>query len=120
MNTINFQNHVRDTFERQVPFDSMPVSTKIEHGIIGIASEAGELLQVLRKGGYETLNYEVSIDQVVGELGDVLRYCAVLLNSLGLTFEEVFSSNAHKIDLRTSAQNPMKYLVNNPPEDWDR
>ena len=121
MNTHTFQAHVQDTFGMPpAKYSCVVQPSTIEHGVVGIASEAGELLQILRKSGYE--GQQLSIDEVVEELGDVLRYCAVLLNSLDLTFEEVFSANACKIDSRRQPTNisAMRALVENPPGDYDK
>jgi NTP pyrophosphatase (non-canonical NTP hydrolase) len=68
------------------------------HGILGKATEGGELLQALLEtiGNGQPLNY-LNVEE---EIGDSLWYDALLLRTLGRTFEEVQRSNIAKLRKR--------------------
>jgi NTP pyrophosphatase (non-canonical NTP hydrolase) len=70
----------------------------ILHGAIGISTEAGELLDAIKKHIF----YGKKIDEVnlLEEIGDVFWYCGVLLYNLGYSFEEVQEKNILKLRLR--------------------
>jgi len=68
------------------------------HAILGIATEAGELLEALNAGmfgddGFDLIN-------VAEELGDVFWYQAILANSAGLSFEKLQQQNIDKLRAR--------------------
>jgi len=68
------------------------------HGAIGLATEAGELLDVLKRAVY----YGQPIDRtnLIEELGDLEWYMAVLRDALGVTQEEVQERNIAKLRAR--------------------
>lgn len=70
----------------------------ILHGGIGICTEAGELLDAMKK----CLFYGKDLDLVnlKEELGDLLWYVAVIMRQVGFTFEEVFDVNIAKLRAR--------------------
>jgi len=71
----------------------------IIHGLIGAATEVGELLEVLQA---VLFNQPTSIDEVniKEEVGDVFWYFALLASSLGFTFEEAQEANIAKLRAR--------------------
>ena len=69
----------------------------IFHGILGIATEAGELLETLA-GFLQGKDWDsVNLRE---EIGDVFWYCALIMKRLGLTFDDVCSTNIHKLAKR--------------------
>jgi len=79
--------------------EKLPVNGEfVIHGIIGVATEAGELLETLTK----TMIGEQGLDRVniIEELGDVFWYMAMICISLGVSFEEVMDLNIEKLKLR--------------------
>lgn len=70
----------------------------LEHGIIGLVTEAGELLDALKKAKF----YGKSLDgiNVQEELGDIMWYLALAADSLDLTLEEIMDSNIRKLKKR--------------------
>lgn len=78
------------------------VPTDIIHGIIGKATEAGELLEAL----FDTTIYNKDLDIVnIGEeIGDGLWYDAILLDAIGSTFANVQKINIDKLRHRYPAK----------------
>lgn len=72
--------------------------TDVVHGIIGAATESGELLEAL----YATLfnHKELDIVNVFEEVGDLQWYEAMLLRKAGRTFDDVQRNNIAKLRKR--------------------
>jgi hypothetical protein len=71
--------------------------TDIVHGIIGAATEAGELLEALYAKLYD--HKELDLVNVFEEVGDSTWYLA-LLRKAGRTFDDVFRNNIDKLRKR--------------------
>lgn len=77
---------------------AMSQGIDVLHAILGIATEAGELLEALNIGmfgddGFDLIN-------VAEELGDVFWYQAILADSAGLSFEKLQQQNIDKLRAR--------------------
>jgi NTP pyrophosphatase (non-canonical NTP hydrolase) len=71
---------------------------RLIHGIVGVATEACEMLELLFKVVVERKPYDaVNLNE---ECGDVLWYLACCLNANGATFEEVQRQNIAKLRKR--------------------
>jgi NTP pyrophosphatase (non-canonical NTP hydrolase) len=68
------------------------------HWVLGIAGEAGELIDPIKKCVF--YNKELDIGNVQEELGDILYYTIALINELGLDPEYVMSDVIYKLQLR--------------------
>lgn len=68
------------------------------HATMGISTEAGELLDVMKK----YLAYGRIIDRVniAEEIGDVLWYVAIILRELEMSFEDAMQMNINKLEKR--------------------
>jgi len=68
------------------------------HGAIGISTEAGEILDAVKKHVF----YGKPIDPInmKEELGDVLWYMALIAEHCGFTFDEAMQSNVSKLQKR--------------------
>lgn len=71
----------------------MNTDPRVAHAVIGIATEAGELLDSVRHGSIDKVN-------VIEECGDVLWYMAVLMDAVGSSFEDVMGVNIEKLRKR--------------------
>ena len=71
---------------------------RLLHGGMGISTEAGELLDALKKHIFygKKLDY-VNLSE---ELGDILYYVSICMNVLGISFEEVMEKNIEKLKAR--------------------
>jgi len=79
----------------------------IEHAAMGIVTEAGEIMDVIKK----TKIYGAKMDKtnLVEELGDLMWYAAVMANALGTSFEKIWDKNIRKLKARF----PEKYTDKN-------
>jgi NTP pyrophosphatase (non-canonical NTP hydrolase) len=75
----------------------------LAHSILGIAGEAGELLDAIKK--VVIYDKELDIDNIVEELGDIEFYMEMLRQELGLTREFIILKNISKLEKRY----PTKY-----------
>lgn len=87
----------------------------INHSIIGILGEGGELANLLQKWVYYGKvfpNDELRV-KLAEEYGDVLWYVAEGLNALGVSMEDVMKANIEKLKVRY----PDKYTDYNAAEE---
>lgn len=75
------------------------------HGVLGIATEAGEIVQAFMNWRWRLTpnqNYDIKFirPNVIEELGDLLWYVALLCRYFNTTFEELFEKNISKLRLR--------------------
>lgn len=68
------------------------------HGVLGIASEVGELAEQLVNKALK--REEVDLVNISEEIGDVLWYCAMILRTCGKSFEDVAEQNIAKLKAR--------------------
>jgi len=71
---------------------------RLLHGSCGIATEAGELLDAMKKHIF--YGKEVDTVNVVEEVGDLMWYIAIILDELGVEFEDVMDKNINKLKAR--------------------
>lgn len=76
--------------------DSFPELPKSLHCALGLASEVGEVLGVLRKSRYEDGPFE-EVDLIKLELGDVLFYLVAIADTYGMTLENLAEANMTKL-----------------------
>ena len=74
------------------------VTPGIEHAVLGMASEAGELVDAIKKAKI----YGHTLDRInlVEEAGDCFWYLALLCHELNVSFEEVWEKNISKLKVR--------------------
>jgi NTP pyrophosphatase (non-canonical NTP hydrolase) len=70
---------------------------KLIHGVIGIATESGELLEALLKA---LDGQPLDVVNLKEEIGDVLWYAAAILRVSDSSFEEVQNTNIAKLKAR--------------------
>jgi NTP pyrophosphatase (non-canonical NTP hydrolase) len=71
---------------------------RLQHGAYGVSTEAGEILDMLKKHIY----YGKPIDytNIEEEIGDALYYCALMLDEIDVSFEDVMDKNIKKLAAR--------------------
>lgn len=76
--------------------------TCLTHAAIGCASEAGELLDAVKRAAF----YGLPLDRtnVIEECGDLLWYVAYALRSVDGTFDEAMQANLRKLAKRYGGQ----------------
>lgn len=95
MSLVNYQLEARSTA-------IYPPSTKVIYPALGLAGEAGEVCNKVKKiirddGGKLTDDKK---EQLIDEVGDCLWYLANLATDLGVTLEEVARRNLSKLQSR--------------------
>jgi len=71
---------------------------RILHSAMGISGEAGELMDAVKKS--VLYNKELDVTNIKEELGDLCWYMALMLDSVGSSFEEVMEMNRVKLEKR--------------------
>jgi NTP pyrophosphatase (non-canonical NTP hydrolase) len=74
----------------------MPV--RINHAIVGLAGEVGELAQLLERWVY--YGQSLSVPDVEEEVGDCLWYIALLCTAVGISMERAMEGNLAKLKAR--------------------
>lgn len=75
-----------------------PQKADLQHMGIGVAGEAGELLDAIKK--HTIYGKELDRKNVIEELGDLEFYLQGIRNNLGITREEVLQGNIDKLSER--------------------
>ena len=100
---MNIKDYVKTVLKREMSYlgsierlSEKPI--RILHASMGLATESGEILEQIKKHIF----YGKPLDEVnlVEECGDLLWYMAVMLDSIGVSFEEVMEANDRKLELR--------------------
>ena len=78
-----------------------PEQANLWHMAIGVSGEAGELLDAIKK--HVIYQKPLDVENVKEELGDMLFYMSNLMQSVGLSFEEVLQHNVDKLSVRYSS-----------------
>jgi NTP pyrophosphatase (non-canonical NTP hydrolase) len=71
----------------------------ITHAVLGLVGEAGEVVEVYKKGRYYK---DKSLDELslATELGDVLFYVTAIANETGYSLEDLMTINTNKLRKR--------------------
>ena len=77
---------------------STPQEQKVLCGVMGLAGESGECVDLVKKQLFQ--GHPQEHDKLVEELGDVLWYCAELATGLGVSLSEVAAGNIEKLAKR--------------------
>lgn len=70
----------------------------IMHAAMGIAGEAGEVIDIVKK--VYAYRKPLVVNDLIEEAGDLVWYLNLLFASLGTTWEEVFDLNIAKLEAR--------------------
>ena len=75
-----------------------PEQANMWHMVTGIGGEAGEIVDCIKK--HVIYQKPLDIENIKEELGDLLFYMSNLMQSVGLSFEEVLQHNIDKLSVR--------------------
>jgi NTP pyrophosphatase (non-canonical NTP hydrolase) len=75
-----------------------PAKEKMLHAVIGLVTESSELLDQFKKHIF--YKKELDLVNVKEEMGDVMRYVAILLRELDLDFHQILDDNITKLKKR--------------------
>lgn len=93
-------NMVRDLKKNPYEIQAQIKASQLDklHMAIGIAGEAGEVVDIIKKHSFN--NKDVEPAEVLKECGDVLFYLAGLLDTYGWTIDDALSQNISKLRTR--------------------
>jgi NTP pyrophosphatase (non-canonical NTP hydrolase) len=78
-------------------YPDLSAKERLDLGGLGLAGEAGEVVDLIKKYLYNRNGKPLDIEKLKDELGDVCWYMAILLNTLGLSFEDCMHANMKKL-----------------------
>ena len=78
-----------------------PEQASLLHMGVGVSTEANELLDAIKK--HTIYQKPLDVENVKEEAGDILFYLSNILQSVGLSFEEVLQHNIDKLSVRYSS-----------------
>jgi len=78
------------------------LNKRILHATIGIASEAGEVADVVKKSLF--YNRKLDKEKLKEEIGDLLWYIALCITGIDSSFEEIMEQNIAKLKARYPEQ----------------
>lgn len=88
----------REEVLRNCPnFSTDPLEAKLGLGGLGVAGEAGEVADLLKKVLYHEVPFASVREKLIKEMGDVFWYLEYLAASIGVTTEEVLATNIKKL-----------------------
>lgn len=101
--------------DRGVSLDPDVAETRIELGCFGLAGEAGEVIDLIKK--VKLHGKELDRDALVKELGDVAWYYTLLLSTFNISLEEVMLVNIRKLVERYPERHPELAAIYLPDTD---
>lgn len=75
-----------------------PAQVDLNHAALGIATEAGELCDAIKKN--VIYNKKLDTENVVEEIGDLLFYIQMVCNTLGISLDTCMTHNVLKLNKR--------------------
>jgi len=96
---------MNDYQRKSVEFAIYPNSHSILYPALGLAGEAGEVANKVKKfirDGYDQENFEQKKIELASEIGDVLWYCSALARDLGYNLSDIAAENYTKLSDRNA------------------
>lgn len=116
METALFEKSVARTALTYPDFKITPEQVMIAWNAVGLAGEAGEVSDLIKKGIFH--QQEIDLLKIKKELGDVMWYIAALCKCLNLTLEEVMQANIEKLVARfPNGYSPERTLIKTGAEE---
>ena len=81
-------------------FAIYPERMKITYPALGLAGEAGEVADKVKKIYRDDRTDARFLAEIAKEIGDVMWYCAVLAEDLGFSLQQVAEMNIYKLQQR--------------------
>lgn len=99
---MNHDDYIQDALATESPperaianFSKDPAIVRLVHGMFGLSTEAGELLDLGKR--YVFYGKEIPVVNLVEELGDISWYFALCLAASNLSLESVLRANLAKL-----------------------
>ena len=101
MNASEYQQQAARTLIERPDFDIADRDIMLVWNAIGLAGEAGEVAEHIKKGVFH--QHGVDRDELAKEIGDVLWYAAAICTKIGIDLGDVMQANIDKLKLRYPA-----------------
>jgi NTP pyrophosphatase (non-canonical NTP hydrolase) len=98
MDATTYQELAGRTLIEEPDFTITSDEVMIAWNAIGLAGEAGEVADLVKKGIFH--QHGLDLEKVKKELGDVLWYVAALCSKLDLSLSDVMAANVEKLRAR--------------------
>lgn len=98
MNSTDYFKNVKRTESPSIS----TVNNRILHGAIGIGTEAGKVLDAVKKSMF--YGRALNTENILEELGDLLWYMGLIAGEIGVTFEQLMDRNIAKLRARYPEQ----------------
>lgn len=99
-------NYREEVLKNRPDFEASTIEAKLTNGGLGVAGEAGEVADLIKKilfhvpaGSYPTIP-EVMRQKLIHEIGDVHWYLEFLAATLGVSTQEILEANVAKLKAR--------------------
>ncbi len=98
----------------------VPVDEQINHAMLQLAAEAGEVVKLWAKSRYKP-GHEITREMVIDELGDLWFYVRIVCYLFGISTEELTRYHADKLALNDShgwngsSEKVMERIINDSP-----
>lgn len=67
----------------------------LQNAALGLAGEAGEFADAIKKASFQ--GHEINKTHLAEEVGDILWYCALAAEALGVDLADIAGSNINKL-----------------------
>ena len=94
---VQSMDDLKDAIQNGPVPEPTTYSPRVFHSIVGIATEAVELLEGMNDENFDTVNF-------LEELGDLNWYEAIGIDAVGGTFEQVLTANIEKLSKSDKAR----------------
>lgn len=98
MDMHDVEAHVKRQIALSPKLSKMTSRSKLGFAVTGLNEEAGEVAGLLCRELYKSVH--MPYEEWLGELGDVLWYLTAVLVAKGITFQEIWDYNVHKLEER--------------------
>ena len=98
MENNEYQKLSARTLLEKPDFEIRPEQVMIVWNAIGLGGEAGEVLDLIKKGIFHQQG--IDLIKLKKELGDVLWYLSALCTQFGFTLDDVMETNIEKLKAR--------------------
>lgn len=95
MANLTFEEYQRAAVRTAKPLSEY--HERVERGLTGLMSEVGELAQLRKKSRYQGHPHLWTTDRIIGEMGDILWYLAVMAQDLDLGLDTIARINIDKL-----------------------
>ena len=82
--------------------EMVKVNTRLNHGVVGIVTEAGELIEAMQND---------DMVNVKEETGDILWYLAILMDELSLNFDDLSALSTKSDDVASVNETVLRIAV---------